>query len=58
MSNHIYRCDICGRTFNLVNGDGWGESYFNPGAMLPSTRYVCNQCINKRKDALDENETI
>lgn len=48
MDEYIYKCDVCGREFNLLNGEGRGESYFKPEAMLPSTRYVCAQCINER----------
>lgn len=50
MSDYIHECELCGKTFDLYNGEGWGESYMKEGAMLPSTRYVCMKCINKRKE--------
>lgn len=49
MKSYIYKCEICGKEFNLYNGEGWGESYISDGAMLPKTRYVCMECIKKRK---------
>ena len=50
MGNYIHKCELCGETFDLYNGEGWGESYIKEGAMLPSTRYVCMKCIKKRKE--------
>ena len=50
MGDYIHKCELCGETFDLYKGEGWGESYIKEGAMLPSTRYVCMKCINKRKE--------
>ena len=50
MVDYIHKCELCGETFDLYKGEGWGESYTKEGAMLPSTRYVCMKCINKRKE--------
>ena len=50
MGDYIHKCELCGKTFDLYNGEGWGESYMKEGAMLPSTRYVCMECIKKRKE--------
>ena len=50
MGDYIYKCELCGETFDLYKGDGWGEPYIKEGAILPSTRYVCMKCINKRKE--------
>lgn len=50
MSNYTHKCELCGETFDLYKGEGWGESYIKEGAMLPSTRYVCMRCIKKRKE--------
>lgn len=50
MGNYIHKCELCGKTFDLYKGEGWGESYIKEGAMLPSTRYVCMDCIKKRKE--------
>lgn len=55
MGNYIHKCELCGETFDLYKGDGWGESYIKEGTMLPSTRYVCMKCINKRKE--NKNDT-
>ena len=50
MNNYIHKCELCGKAFDLYDGEGWGESYFKDGAMLPSTRYVCMDCIRERKE--------
>ena len=50
MNNYIHKCELCGKEFDLYNGEGWGESYFKDEAMLPSTRYVCMDCIHERKE--------
>lgn len=44
------KCEVCGKTFNIYRGEGWGEPYLKNGAMLPNTRYICRECINKRKE--------
>lgn len=49
MSNYIHKCELCGKLFDLYNGEGWGESY-DAGGMLPKTRYVCTECIKSRKE--------
>ncbi len=45
--DYKHKCELCGKVFDLYNGEGWGESY-NAGGMLPKTRYVCMECIRKR----------
>ena len=47
MSDYIYKCEICGKDFDLYNGEGWGESFFDEEAILPKTRYVCMECKRK-----------
>ena len=48
MSKYDKKCYLCGKLFNIYEGEGWGESYMKDGAMLPSTRYVCNKCRKER----------
>lgn len=55
MGNYIHKCELCGETFDLYKGEGWGESYIKEGAMLPSTRYVCMKCINKERKQMAGN---
>lgn len=43
-------CAECGKQFSIREGGGLGESYLKPGAMLPSTRYICLQCYEKLKE--------
>ena len=50
MSNYIYKCDECGKSFNLYNGEGLGFSYMKEGSMLPSTKHVCMSCYHKLKN--------
>lgn len=54
MSEFIHKCELCGETFDLYRGEGWGESYIKEGTILPSTRYVCMKCINKRKEIVKD----
>lgn len=50
MKNYLHKCELCGKEFDLYEGEGWGESYFSDDeAMLPKTRYVCMECIKKRR---------
>lgn len=49
MENYIHICEICGKQFNLRNGEGLGESYISDGAMLPKSRYVCIECFRKER---------
>lgn len=44
---YVQQCDHCGKLFDIRKGEGWGRSYFKAGAMLPSTLYECNDCMNK-----------
>lgn len=43
-------CEECGKKVNVYTGSGIGFSYMKPGAMLPSTKYVCMDCYRKLKN--------